>query len=145
MTTTRAYFARRLCPPPKFARSAMPSYVRTARRAHKRQWLRNVPDDRGVVVVVMTHGTASANARSGAGNGAAPMRAKTDGGRRRRSGGMMRAMTTTTTAAVALALRDGRGATRRGDCPGASDTALARLQTRRGRGRRGGGADDDAL
>jgi len=133
MTITRASFARSKSQPPKFARSATPSYVRTAGRGPRRRWLRNVRGDRGVAG--MTRGTASGGAGSGAGSEADLMKVKIDGSRRR-GGGM-----STTRGSTAMA-RVLRGEAKRAHLS-AADIARARLRmTRRGRNDDGGGIGD---
>lgn len=133
-TITRASFARRQSQPPKFARSAKPSYVRTVGRGPRRRQLRNVRGDPGVAG--MTRGTASGGGKSGAGSGAGLMKVKIGGSRRR--GGA----TSTSTRESATMARVLRGKAKRARL-GAADIARARLRmTRRGRNDGdGGGAD----
>jgi len=134
MTITKASFAHRQSQPPKFARSATPSCVRTVGCAPRRRWLRNVRGDRGVAG--MTRGTASGGAGSGAGSGAGLMKVKI-GGSRRRGGG-----TSTSTRERATMARVLRGEAKRARL-GAADIVRARLQmTRRGRSDGDGGTGD---
>lgn len=128
MTITRPSFARRQSQPPKFARNARPSCVRSVGRGRRRRWLRNVRGDRGVTG--MTRGTASGGAGSGAGSDADLMKVRI-GGSRRRGGGTP---TARESAAVARVLR---GEAKRAHL-GAADIARARLRMMRRR-RSGGG------
>jgi len=133
MTIIRASFALSKSQPPKFARSATPSYVQSVGHGPRRRWLRNVRGDRGVAG--MTRGTASGGAGSGAVSGAGLMKVKI-GGSRRRGGG------TSTTKESATMARVLRGEAKRARL-GAADIARARLRLmRRGRSDGGGGIGD---
>jgi len=87
MTITRVSFARRPFLPLKFAWSVMLESVQNARHGRRRQWLRNVSDDR--CVAAMTRGIASAGVGSRVGSGTGQTREKIDRNRRRSGSGMM--------------------------------------------------------